>query len=108
MIRARSATNPGILIGAGWQIRRRHVHCSTLGGVEQPDWRAVQVCASHRISAFDMTQRDVARMAQESTNALSARSVLFPAAPVIMIHVHELPLLKRLVAHAAGVLLSVQ
>ena len=31
-----------------------------------------------------------------------------PAARVIMIHVDELPFLKRLVAHAAGVLLCLQ
>jgi len=47
-------------------------------------------------------------MTQESPDALSARSVLPPAARVIMVHVDELPLLKRLVAHAAGVLLRSQ
>jgi hypothetical protein len=76
-----------------------------LGGVEEPDGRTVQVGASHRMSAFDVTQRDVACMAQEPSDALSARSVLPLAARVIMVHVDELPLLKRLVAHAAGVLL---
>src|SRR5271169_5739468 len=79
-----------------------------LGGVEELDGRAVQVDASHRISAFNVAQRDIARMAQESPYALSARSVLPTAARVIMIHVDELPLLKRLVAHAAGVLLCLQ
>jgi hypothetical protein len=44
-------------------------------------------------------------MAQQSSDALSARAVLLPAARVIMIHVDELPFLKRLVAHRArGVL----
>jgi hypothetical protein len=47
-------------------------------------------------------------MAQESPDALSAGSVLPPAARVIMVHVDELPLLKRLVARAAGVLLRSQ
>jgi hypothetical protein len=47
-------------------------------------------------------------MAQESPDALSARSALPLAARVIMVHVDELPLLKRLVAHAAGVLLRIQ
>jgi hypothetical protein len=55
-----------------------------------------------------MTQRDVARMAQEPSDALSTRSVLPLAARVIMIHVDELPLLKRLVAHRAGVVLHRQ
>jgi hypothetical protein len=37
-------------------------------------------------------------MAQESSDALSARSVLPLAAPMIMVHVDELPVLKRLAA----------
>jgi hypothetical protein len=56
----------------------------------------------------DVPQRDIAGMAQESSDALSARSILAPAARVIVVHVDELPLLKRLVAHAASVLLCVQ
>jgi hypothetical protein len=47
-------------------------------------------------------------MAQESPDAHSARTVLPPTAPVIMVHVNELPLLKRLVAHATGVHLRSQ
>ena len=47
-------------------------------------------------------------MAQESPYALSTRPVLPLAARVIMIHVDELPFLKRLVAHATGVLLCLQ
>jgi hypothetical protein len=47
-------------------------------------------------------------MAQESPNALSARSILPLAARVIMVHVDELSHFKRLVAHAAGVLLDIQ
>jgi hypothetical protein len=47
-------------------------------------------------------------MAQESPDTLSARSVLPPAARVIMVDVNELPLLKRLAAHAAGMLLRIQ
>ena len=47
-------------------------------------------------------------MAQESSDALSARSVLPPATRVIMVHVDELPFLKRLVAHRAGVVLRRQ
>lgn len=66
---------------------------------------AVQVGASHYVSMFDVAQRDVAAMAQESSDAVSARSVLPRATRVIMVHVNELPLLKRLVAHTAGVLL---
>jgi len=73
-----------------------------LGGGEEADGRAVQIGACHRISAFDVAQRDVAGVAQESSYALSARSVLPLAARVIMVHVDELPLLKRLMAHAAG------
>lgn len=46
--------------------------------------------------------------AQEPADALSARSVLDWAACVIMVHMDELPLLKRLAAHAAGVLLRPQ
>jgi hypothetical protein len=47
-------------------------------------------------------------MAQESPDALAARSILPPAARVIMIHVDELPALERLVAHTAGVLMRSQ
>jgi len=47
-------------------------------------------------------------MAQESPDALSARSVLPLAASVIMVHVYELPLLKLLAAHPAGVSLDIQ
>src|SRR6266704_5364882 len=47
-------------------------------------------------------------MAQESSDALSARSVLPPAARVIMVHVDELPLLERLLTYATGVLLCFQ
>jgi hypothetical protein len=54
-----------------------------------------------------MAQRDVAGMAQEPSNALPARSVLPPAARVIMVNVDELTFRKRLVAHAAGVLLHI-
>lgn len=79
-----------------------------LGGVDEPDGRAVEVGASHRQSASDVTQRDVAGMTQESSDAHSARSVLPPATRVIMVHVDELPVLKRLVAHAAVVLLRSQ
>jgi hypothetical protein len=79
-----------------------------LSGIEEPDGRIVQVGTSHRISAFDIAQRDVAGMAQESSDALSTRSVLPLAARMIMVHVDELPLLKRLAAHAAGILLRVQ
>jgi hypothetical protein len=79
-----------------------------LGDVDEPDGRAVQIGASHRVSAFDVAQRNVGGMPQESSDALSARSVLPPAARVIMVHVDELSLLERLVAHAAGVLLRSQ
>jgi hypothetical protein len=47
-------------------------------------------------------------MTQETSDAFTARSALPPAARVIMVYVNELPLLKRLVAHAAGVLLRIQ
>jgi hypothetical protein len=47
-------------------------------------------------------------MAQESPDALSARSILPTAARVIMINVDELPALEQLVAHTAGVLLRIQ
>src|ERR1700730_9861554 len=47
-------------------------------------------------------------MAQEPSDALSARSVLPPAARVIMVHADELPLLERLLTHATGVLLCFQ
>jgi hypothetical protein len=47
-------------------------------------------------------------MAQESPDALSARSILLTAARVIMINVNELLPLKHLMAHAAGVLLCIQ
>src|SRR3984893_9192189 len=47
-------------------------------------------------------------MAQEPSDALSARSVLPPAARVIMVHADELPLLEPLVTHAKGVLLCFQ
>jgi hypothetical protein len=52
-----------------------------------------------------VAERDVAGMAQKSPDALPARSILSPAARVIVVHVDELPLLKPLVTHAAGVLL---
>jgi hypothetical protein len=79
-----------------------------LGGVDEPDGRAIQVGASHRVSTFDVAQRDVAGMTQESSDAPSARSVLPLAARVIMVHVDELPLLKRLMAHTAGLQLRSQ
>jgi hypothetical protein len=79
-----------------------------LGRVEEQDGRAIQVDASHRISAFDVTERDVAGMAQESSDALSTRSVLRPAAGVIVVHVDELPIPERLVAHPAAALLRIQ
>ena len=47
-------------------------------------------------------------MAQESSDALSARSVLSLAARVIMVDVDELSLCEGLVAHAAGVPLRSQ
>jgi hypothetical protein len=47
-------------------------------------------------------------MAEESSDALSARPVLHPAALVIMVYVDELPLRKWLMAHAAGLLLRIQ
>jgi hypothetical protein len=99
---------PAALVKAGWrQSRRRAFPGRGLGGGEELDGRAVQIGASYRISAFDIAQRDVAGMAQESSDALSARSVLPLAARVIMVHVDELPL-KWLMAHAAGVLLRSQ
>jgi hypothetical protein len=58
------------------------------------------------LEASAMTQQSSA--VQESPDALSARYVLPPAARVIMVHVDELPLAKRLVAHAADVLLCLQ
>jgi hypothetical protein len=79
-----------------------------LGSVDEPDGRPVQVVASYRIPAFDAAKRNVAGMAQESSKAFSARSDLSPTAPVIMIHVDELPVLKRLVAHATVVFLRIQ
>ena len=47
-------------------------------------------------------------MAQESPDALPTRSVLPPAARMIMVRVDELPVLKRLVTHTAVVLLRSQ
>jgi hypothetical protein len=47
-------------------------------------------------------------MTQESSDALSARSVLLSAACVIVVDVDELSLFERLVAHAAGALLRSQ
>jgi hypothetical protein len=79
-----------------------------LGSIQQPDGRAVQIGASHRISAFDVAKRDVTRVAKETSDALAARSVLHPAARVIMVYVDELALLKWLEAHATGVMLGVQ
>jgi hypothetical protein len=73
-----------------------------------PRRRAVQIGAGHRIPAFDVAERDVACMAQESSDALSARPVLPSAARVIMVHVDELPCRKRFVAHRAGVVLRRQ
>jgi hypothetical protein len=80
----------------------------SLGGVEEPDRRTIQVGASHRISTLDVAQRNVAGMAQESSDALSARSVLPPAARVVMVYVDELSLRKWLMAHAAGLLLRIK
>jgi hypothetical protein len=79
-----------------------------LGSVEEPDGRAVQVGTSHCISAFDVAERDVAGMTQESSDARSTRSVLRPAACVIMVHVDELPVPEGLVAHPAAALLRFQ
>jgi hypothetical protein len=55
-----------------------------------------------------VAKRDVAGMTQKPSDALSARSVLLSAARVIVVHVDELSLFERLVAHAAGVLLRSQ
>jgi hypothetical protein len=38
-----------------------------LGGVDEPDGRAVQVGTSHHIPAFDVAKRNIAGMAQESS-----------------------------------------
>ena len=91
-----------------YRASAKGVEGSVENGGEEPNGRTVHVGASHRVSAFDIAQRDVAGIAQESSDAVSARSVLPLAAPVVMVHVDELPLLKRLVAHAAGVLLDPQ
>jgi hypothetical protein len=74
----------------------------------RPPARAVEVRAGHRIPVLNVAQRNVAAMAEKPPNALSARSVLFRAARVIMVHVDELLVLKRLVTHAAGVVLRLQ
>jgi hypothetical protein len=47
-------------------------------------------------------------MAQESSDALSARSVLQPTAHVIMVYVEDQSLRKWLMAHAARLLLRIQ
>jgi hypothetical protein len=75
---------------------------------DQPPPRAVEVRAGHRISAFDVAQRDVAGVTQQPSDALSARSILPLAAGVVMVYVDELTLLERLVAHRAGVVLCRQ
>jgi hypothetical protein len=73
-----------------------------------PSSRAVEVSASHRIPALNMAERNVAARAEKPSNALSARPVLLRAARVVMIHLDELPLRKRLVAHGASVVLRLQ
>jgi hypothetical protein len=55
-----------------------------------------------------VAKRDIAGMTQECPDALSTRSVLRVAACVIVIHVDELPIPERLVAHPAAVLLRIQ
>jgi hypothetical protein len=79
-----------------------------LRGGEELDGRAVKVGTSYRIPAFDVAKRDIAGVAEESSDAFSARSVLRPATRVIMVHMDEMPLQKRLVAHAATALLRIQ
>jgi hypothetical protein len=49
-----------------WTQRDSSLGALPLGRVEEQDGRAIQVDASHRISAFDVAERDVAGMAQES------------------------------------------
>jgi hypothetical protein len=70
--------------------------------------RTVQISAGHLIPAFDVAQRNIARMAQEPSDAFSARSVFPLAARVIVVHVNELPILEWLAAHRAGVVLRGQ
>jgi hypothetical protein len=70
--------------------------------------RAVKVGTSHRIPALNMAERNVAAKAEKPSNALSARPVLRRAACVLMVHMDELPLLKRRVAHGASTVLRLQ
>ena len=53
-------------------------------------------------------QCNVALVAKQSAHALAARLVLHPAALVVVVHMNELPLLKRLAAHRAYVVLELQ
>jgi hypothetical protein len=41
-----------------------------LGSVDEQDGRAVQVGTSHRVSAFNVAERDIAGMTQQSSDAL--------------------------------------
>jgi hypothetical protein len=54
---------------------------------------------------LNVAERDVANMAEEPANAISARTAVPLAARVVVIHVDALSLLERLMAHAAGVVL---
>jgi hypothetical protein len=47
-------------------------------------------------------------MAEQTADALAARPVLRPAAPVVVIQMDDLPVIKPLAAHRAGVLLELQ
>jgi hypothetical protein len=57
---------------------------------------------------LDVTECNVAGVAKEPSNAFAAGSAIVWAARAVVIHVDELPVRKRLVAHAAGVPLRFQ
>jgi len=47
-------------------------------------------------------------VAKQSAHALAARPVLHRAAPVVVVHMDELPLRKQFAAHPAGISLHFQ
>lgn len=62
-----------------------------------------QVGLRHLGLALNVPQRSVTRVAQQPSDALSARTQLRIAAPMIMIYDDPPPLFKRLAAHRTGV-----
>jgi hypothetical protein len=104
---ARPAQCPRLRSSTTYAPRYRTYTTAPAGGLScsecRPRARPVQVRASHCIPVFDVAQCNVAPVAKQSAHAIAARPVLRRAAPVVVVHMDELPLRKQLAAHPAGI-----